>query len=36
MKPQNKKELIFVTRAAIEAAALLLIITAIGWLISHL
>jgi hypothetical protein len=36
MKPQNKKELIFLTRAALEAATLLLIITAIGWLISHL
>jgi hypothetical protein len=36
MKPQNKKELIFVTRAAFEAAAILLTLTAIGWLISHL
>jgi hypothetical protein len=36
MKPQNKKELIFVTQAAIEAAVILLILTAIGWLISHL
>jgi hypothetical protein len=36
MKPQNKKELIFVTRAAIEAAAFLIIITATLWLISNL
>jgi hypothetical protein len=36
MKAHNKKELIFVTRAAFEAAAILLTLIAIGWLISHL
>ena len=35
MKAHNKKELIFVTRAAIEAAAILLTLTGILWLISH-
>lgn len=36
MKTHNKKELIFVTRAVIEAAAIFLTLTAIGWLISYL